>query len=95
MQVKWGTCLSDPFTITSMVRIPGEPWVHIYSLSTLMSFQYSWAQSGADLEGAIAPPKTYESNIIHHDFVQFGKQHSRYTVQPLCRPLLCHSSVVK
>ena len=28
--------------------------------------------------GAIAPPKTYESNFIHHDFVQFGKQHSRY-----------------
>jgi len=21
---------------------------------------------------------TYESNFIHHDFVQFGKQHSRY-----------------
>jgi len=30
--------------------------------------------------GAIAPPKTYESNFIHHDFVQFGKQHSRYKV---------------
>jgi len=28
--------------------------------------------------GAIAPPKAYESNIIHHNFVQFGKQHSRY-----------------
>jgi len=42
--------------------------------------------------GAIAPPKTYESNFIHddappksyasdfinHDFVHFGKQHSRY-----------------
>jgi len=24
------------------------------------------------------PPKTYESNFIHHDFLQFGKQHSRY-----------------
>jgi len=23
-------------------------------------------------------PKTYESTFIHHDFVQFGKQHSRY-----------------
>ena len=28
--------------------------------------------------GAIAPPKTYESNFIHHNFVQFGKQPSRY-----------------
>ena len=24
------------------------------------------------------PPKTYESNFIHHDFAQFEKQHSRY-----------------
>jgi len=28
--------------------------------------------------GDIAPPKTYESNFIHHDFVEFGKQHSRF-----------------
>ena len=28
--------------------------------------------------GAIAPTKTYESNFIHHDFVQFGKQHSQF-----------------
>jgi len=27
--------------------------------------------------GAIATPKTYESNLIHHDFVQFGKEQSR------------------
>jgi len=37
--------------------------------------------------------KTYESNIIHHDFLQFGKHHSRYKV--IFRPLFCHSSVVK
>jgi len=24
------------------------------------------------------PPKTYENNFIHHDFANFGKQHSRY-----------------
>jgi len=28
--------------------------------------------------GAIAPPKTHESSFIHHGFVQFGKNHSRY-----------------
>ena len=28
--------------------------------------------------GAIASPKTHESNFIHHDFLQFGKQHSQY-----------------
>jgi len=27
---------------------------------------------------ADASHKTYESNVIHHDFVQFEKQHSRY-----------------
>jgi len=28
--------------------------------------------------GAITPPKTYERNFIHQDFVQFGKKRSRY-----------------
>jgi len=28
--------------------------------------------------GGDRPPKTYESNLIRHDFVQLGKQHSRY-----------------
>jgi len=28
--------------------------------------------------GVIASPKTYESNFIHNEFVQFGKQYSRY-----------------
>jgi len=27
--------------------------------------------------GSIVPPKTYESKFIHHNFVQFGKQHLR------------------
>ena len=29
-------------------------------------------------EGGRLPPKTCESNFSHHEFVQFGKQHSRY-----------------
>jgi len=28
--------------------------------------------------GAIATLKTYASDFVHHDFVQLGKQHSRY-----------------
>ena len=28
--------------------------------------------------GAIAPPKPYESNFIHHNILQFRKQHTRY-----------------
>jgi len=31
------------------------------------------ATTGADPGGAIAPLKTYESNISHHDFVQLRK----------------------
>jgi len=43
--------------------------------------------------GAIVPPKTYESYFIHHEFVQFRKQHSRY--KTFCHALLYHRSVVK
>jgi len=39
------------------------------------------------------PPKTYEINFIHHDFLQFGKEHSRY--KAILRPLFCYSSVVR
>jgi len=42
---------------------------------------------------AIAPPKTNESNFIHHYFVQFWKQNSRCKA-PLSS-IFCHSSVVK
>jgi len=35
------------------------------------------ATRGGSREGAIFPPKTYERNFIHHDLVQFRKQHSR------------------
>jgi len=30
------------------------------------------------IQGGDRPLKTYESIFFHHDFVQFGKQHSRY-----------------
>ena len=30
------------------------------------------------IQGGDHPPKTYESKYIYHDFVQFGKQHSRF-----------------
>jgi len=41
---------------------------------------------------AITPSKTYKSNFIHHDFVQFGKQNSLF--KAILPPLFCHSSVV-
>jgi len=30
------------------------------------------------MRGGDYPTKTYESNFIHHNFVQFGKQHLRH-----------------
>jgi len=38
----------------------------------------SVVNAGAVPEGGDRPPKTYESNDVHHDFLQFGKQHSQY-----------------
>ena len=43
--------------------------------------------------GAISAPKTNESSFVDHDFVQFGKQNSRYKAilpstilsQPFCK----------
>ena len=53
-------------------RIYAKPW----------NFPIEWRinkePQTLDLGGTIASPKTYESNFIHHDFVKFGKQHSRY-----------------
>ena len=36
----------------------------------------SFLAAGENPEGAIAPPKTYENNFIHHEFLQFQKQYS-------------------
>ena len=43
--------------------------------------EFCSSRSGADPrgEGGDCPPKTYGSNFIYHNFVQFGKQHSRHT----------------
>ena len=41
------------------------------------------------------PPKIYESNFIHHDIVQLGKQHSPSIVLSFFRLLVCHSNDVK
>ena len=39
------------------------------------------------------PPKTYEDNFIHHDFLQFGKQCWR--CKAILSSIVLHSSVVK
>jgi len=45
-----------------------------YSLNNYVDIQ---GQIQEEAIGAIAPPKTYESKFFHHNFVQFGKKHSR------------------
>ena len=35
-----------------------------------------WSMRVQIQRGTIAPPKTYKSNFIHHNFVQLEKQHS-------------------
>ena len=45
-------------------------------ISTVVTCAQGWIQGGR--LGRSLPPKTYESNFFHHDFEQFGKQHSRY-----------------
>jgi len=42
------------------------------------------------VQGGNRPPKTYESNFIHHDFVR----KTAFVIRPFCRPLFCHSSIV-
>jgi len=37
----------------------------------------NYARAGED-SGGQRPPKTYENNFIHHNFVKFRKQHMRY-----------------
>jgi len=51
---------------------------HPYSIVRFVrrTYDISWAGPGGSI-GATALPKTYESNLIHHNFVQFGKKHSR------------------
>jgi len=59
-----------------------------HSLNTTSeSVYHSWtllagSQPKGGSRGAITPFETYESIFFHHDFVQFGKQHSR------CRTIL-------
>ena len=48
-------------------------------LSVDCVYHHTYSVPGAGAGGVVranAPPKTYESSFIHHDFVQYRKQHS-------------------
>jgi len=40
----------------------------------ILGLEMQWWIQG----GRLGDPKTYECSFIHHDFVQFGKQHLRH-----------------
>jgi len=52
-------------------------WCKVFSLHWETLMQDTLNIQGRIQGGRSPPPKTYESNFIHHDFVQFRKQHSR------------------
>jgi len=45
--------------------------------------------------GAIAPPKTYESTVTLFTMILYNSENNIRDTRPFCRPLFCHSSVVK
>ena len=55
-----------------------KPYAGCSSPLAVFTEYYRLLRAGGDSEGGHSPPTTYESNLIHHDFVEFGKQHSRY-----------------
>jgi len=44
----------------------------------VMNESFVWLDRGGSRGGDAPPPKTYESNYIHRDFLQFENQHSQY-----------------
>jgi len=65
---RWSECFKN--LLNPVTRIPSETQeVHFGRKNTT-------CQGG--IHGAIAAPKTYESNFIHHNFLQFGKLHLRH-----------------
>jgi len=61
------------------VVVDGFPLLSSFSMITFQGRLFARLCSGGSRRAirAIAPPKTYESNFIHHDFLQFKKQHSQ------------------
>jgi len=53
-------------------------WKRVRPLSAVSPFESHYWEQGGDWGDRPPPPKTYKSKFFHHNFVQFGKQHSRY-----------------
>ena len=66
--------------------------VHLHDINFLQSSLHVllWWDQGRIQS---PPTTTYESNFIHHNFVQIGKQHSLY--KAIFSSIVCHSGAVK
>ena len=75
------------------VRLPATRFSSFLTVSCRrwISLRGSGGSRGSDWGDR--PPKTYESNFFHHDFVQFGEQHSRY--KAILTSIVLPQSVVK
>ena len=67
---------------TDQGPLPCYSTVCRYGTHTDSGVMFTVLVSCSDRGGSrvIAPTETYEGNVIHHDFLQFGKQHSRHEV---------------
>jgi len=92
----------SPFSLivaaTCLVRVDIEMIPSLASCSNLRT------QNGLSRKGqcfsqgrirAIAPSKTYESTVILFTMILYNSENSIRDIRPFCRPLFCHSSVVK
>jgi len=46
--------------------------------NVIIRFRYESEADPGGSDWGDRPPKTYESMFVHHNFLQVGKQHSRY-----------------
>jgi len=70
-----GTTLPDVRTAKTLAK---QKCVIRFSLPEEFLFRFIRGRFRVAIGAIAPPPKNYESNFIHHDFLQFGKQHLRY-----------------
>jgi len=82
MSLRWFMFAHVFFQVRSLCKMTKSKQSSYFSLGKWLGFQrlvYDAVEPGAHLGlGDRGDIKTYESNFIHHDFVQFGQQNSRY-----------------
>ena len=54
-------------------KLPYSPYVHAWFLACLFSLTRPGSDPGGGRLELSSPPETCESNLFHHDFLQFGK----------------------